>query len=107
MASLSFDVLRWLNTLELKKVPRNLKHDVSSGHVVAEIISRYFRDSCTILDLNEGNILADRRENWSYIRRCLAAVHFPFPEDWDRRVDAVWRVWSGADGRVRHSNVPV
>lgn len=89
MASLSFDVLRWLNTLELKKVPRNLKHDVSSGHVVAEIISRYFRDSCTILDLNEGNILADRRENWSYIRRCLAAVHFPFPEDWDRRVDAV------------------
>lgn len=71
MASLSFDVLRWLNTLELKKVPRNLRHDISSGHVVAEIISRYFRDSCSILDLSEGNLPADRKENWLYIERCL------------------------------------
>ena len=89
MASLSFDVLRWLNTLELKKVPRNLRHDISSGHVVAEIISRYFRDSCSILDLSEGNLPADRKENWLYIERCLRGVHFPFPEDWDVRVDAV------------------
>lgn len=96
MASLSFDVLRWLNTLELKKVPRNLKRDVSSGHVVAEIISRYFRDSCTILDLSEGNILTDRRENWLYIGNCLKGVNFPFPENWDNLVDAVCSESGGA-----------
>lgn len=96
MASLSFDVLRWLNTLELKKVPRNLKRDVSSGHVVAEIISRYFRDSCTILDLSEGNISSERKENWLYIERCLRGLHFPFPENWDSLVDAVCTESGGA-----------
>lgn len=98
MSGLSFDVLKWLNSGDLQRLPRNLRHMLATGHVVAELINKYHRDACQPENLAPGGVVRERKENWEYLTKTLARLDFPFTNQWSRQVSAI--VTDAGDAQV-------
>jgi len=71
-ATIPRDISRWLDKLDLTYCIRNLTRDLSNGFVVAEIVSRYFRQDVDIYTYYNGLKVEKRKDNWRRITQVLA-----------------------------------
>ncbi|KAG9394870.1 hypothetical protein J8273_0077 [Carpediemonas membranifera] len=90
MPSLSREVLKWLQGLDLPFSIKDPKRDFSNGYLIAEIISRYY-PSGPIKPVNVPNASSTKtkKENWAFINRvALSKFDIDVPQEVIDRVIA-------------------
>lgn len=65
------EVLAWLRSLKLPRVPRNVKRDLSNGFIVAIICSRYW-SNITMHSYDDKMSIANKRRNWNMLKKQFA-----------------------------------
>ncbi len=66
-SSLPREVLRWLLSLDLSYPIKNVRRDVSSGYVVAEVLSRYYPSEVAMHSFDNSVSIERKKSNWSLL----------------------------------------
>ena len=71
---LSREQLRWVQSLDLSYALKNPVNDLSSGFLVAEILSRYYPNSVEMHRFDKGSALDRKRDNWAQLGDLFALL---------------------------------
>ncbi|KAE8285594.1 Spermatogenesis-associated protein 4 [Larimichthys crocea] len=69
------EVVKWLQSLDLSVYPKNVRRDLSSGYLVAEMFSHYYPQDFPMHSYDKGASLSTKQRNWSQIQRSLQKHH--------------------------------
>lgn len=81
MTSLTRDVHKWLQSLDLTFPVRNVRRDFSNGYLVAEVFSWYFPQDIQMHSYNNCSGLAGKLGNWSQLQTFFKRRSIDIPQE--------------------------
>jgi len=100
--TLSRELLRWLQGLDLAYSIKNAKRDFSNGYLVAEIFCRYYPQAVLMHSFDNGTSLKVKKDNWDLLLKFFRKGQLEIPVD-QRLIDEIMHCESGA--AVRFLNI--
>lgn len=92
-SALPREVLKWIQSLDLSCPIRNPKWDLSSGYLVAEILSWYYPQDIELPLFVNASSLDVKLSNWQRLKKFMNQRRFGIPENY---CDAVMHCKDGA-----------
>ncbi|XP_075243668.1 spermatogenesis-associated protein 4-like isoform X2 [Convolutriloba macropyga] len=81
MLLLPRDVFKWLQSMDLTVLVRNVRRDCSNGYVVAEILHCYFPQHLSMHQFHNGHSLESKLKNWTVLRRLIEKLELDIPDE--------------------------
>ncbi|XP_076467771.1 spermatogenesis-associated protein 4-like [Babylonia areolata] len=81
MSGLPREVVKWIQSLELRWKMTVPKWDLDNGYLVAEILSKYFPGEIRMYSLIVCTSLKEKVENWYYIKKFNQSKQLGIPEE--------------------------
>jgi len=82
MSSVSREVLKWIQSLDLTWQVKHPKWDLTNGYLVAEIFSWYFPQDVEMHNYNNGKSLQSKTKNWDLLKLFFRRQKIDIPEEY-------------------------
>lgn len=82
MSGLPREVWKWLQSLRLTTLVRNTRRDFANGHVIAEILARYYPDEVSMHSYHTGTALDKKLANWGLLQKLFKQKDIAVPREY-------------------------